>query len=150
MKMIGKFAGLRAVLLMAVALTLSASHAAAESLLQGRFKLPTEAHWGLTVLPAGEYSFTVESVGSFPMVAVRSIDGKCAGMFQAQSISQAKDSGQPVLTLTREGGEMFVSSLAIGEMQVVLEYRIPKVAEAPAMGMSTQPSQPVVVAASHH
>jgi uncharacterized membrane protein len=150
MKMIRNFAWLRAAVLMAVALALSASHAAAGSLLQGRFKLPTEAHWGLTVLPAGEYSFTVESVGSFPMVAVRAIDGKCAGMFQAQSISKAKDSGEPVLTLTREGGEMFVSSLAIGEMEVVLEYRIPKVAEAPTMGMSTQPSQPVVVAASHH
>ncbi len=150
MKMIRNFAWLRAAVLMAVALTLSASHAAAASLLQGRFKLPTEAHWGLTVLPAGEYSFTVESVGSFPMVAVRAIDGKCAGMFLAQSISKAKDFGEPVLTLTREGGEMFVSSLAIGEMEVVLEYRIPKVAEAPTMGMSTQPSPPVVVAASHH
>jgi hypothetical protein len=71
-------------------------------------------------------------------------------MFQAQSISQAKDSGEPVLTLTREGSEMFVTSLSIGEMQVVLEYRVPKVAETPAMGMSTQPSQPVVVAAAHH
>ncbi len=150
MKMMRKFQGLQAVVLMAVALTLSASHVAAESLLRGRFQLPTEAHWGLTVLPAGGYSFTVESVGSFPMVAVRSSDGKCAGIFQAQSISQAKDSGQPVLTLTREGGEMFVSSLALGEMQVVLEYRIPKVAATPAMGMSTQTSPPVVVAASHH
>jgi hypothetical protein len=149
MKMTRKFAWLRAVVLMAAALTLSASHLAAESLLQGRFKLPTEAHWGLTVLPAGEYSFAVQSVGSFPMVSVRSIDGKCAGMFQAQSISQAKDSGEPVLTLTREGSEMFVSSLSIGEMQVVLEYRVPKVAATPALGMATQPS-PVVVAAAHH
>ena len=73
------------------------------------------------------------------MVVVRSIDGKCAAMFQAQSITQAKDSEQSVLTLTREGSEMFVSSLSIGEMQVVFEYRIPKVAAAPALGMSTQP-----------
>ena len=122
MKMIPKFAWLRAVVRMAVALTLSASHAGAESSLQHRFKLSSEAHWGLAVLPAGEYSFTLDSVGSFPMVVVRSIDGKCAGMFQAQSITQAKDSEQSVLTLTREGGEMFVSSLAIGEMQVVVPY----------------------------
>jgi hypothetical protein len=148
MKMIGKFAWLRAGVLMA--LTLSASHAGAESSLQHRFKLPTEAHRGLTVLPAGEYSFTLDTVGSFPTVVVRSIAGKCAALFQAQSIRQANDSGESGLTLTREGGAMFVSSLAIGERQVVLEYPIPKVAEAPALGMSTQPSPPVVVAASPH
>jgi hypothetical protein len=111
--------------------------------------LSSQSHWGLAVLPAGEYSFTLDRVGSFPTVVVRSIDGKCAGMFQAQSITQAKDSEQSVLMLTREGGEMFVSSLALGEMQVVLEFHIPKVAETPAMGMSKPPSQPVVVAASH-
>ena len=150
MKMIRKFAWLRAVVLMAVALTLSASHLAAESLLQGRFKLPTEAHWGLTVLPAGEYSF----IGSVRWVlphGLGSVDRWQVRRHVSGTVHLASQRLRgAVLTLTREGSEMFVSSLSIGEMQVVLEYRIPKVAEAPAMGMSTQPSQPVVVAASHH
>jgi hypothetical protein len=39
----------------------SAGHANAQ-MLQGKFTLPAETRWGQATLPAGEYSFTLDSV----------------------------------------------------------------------------------------
>ena len=148
MKIIRNFALLRAAVLLVLALGLSSSHANAENMLVGSFSLPADTHWGRTVLPAGDYTVTVESEGAFPMVTVRSADGKWAGMFLAQSISETKNSGTPVLTLTREGDGLYVSSLAVGAMQEVLEYRVPKTAEASTIASGQ--SGTVMTAASHH
>lgn len=52
----------------AVLLTLVAGAVAAnaQTYFQGKFQLTTETRWGKAVLPAGQYSFTMDSVQSFP------------------------------------------------------------------------------------
>ena len=36
----------------------------------GRFTLPTEVHWGAAVLPAGDYRFSLDSLGLSPRLYV--------------------------------------------------------------------------------
>jgi hypothetical protein len=139
MKTIRKFAFVRALVLIAGALSLSTSYAAAQAVQRGTFNLPVEAHWGISVLPAGAYSFTVESMSSYPLVTVRSADGKAVGMFVARSVSPSTESGGQLLTLTRRGEEMYVSSLQLSDLQVVLEYSLPKAAQSPAVAGLTEP-----------
>ena len=50
----------------------------------GKFRLQHEVHWGQAVLPAGEYSFTIDSTkDNTPLVVVRSEDGKKAAFVMA-------------------------------------------------------------------
>jgi hypothetical protein len=48
----------------------SAGHANAQ-MLQGKFTLPTEVRWGQATLPAGEYSFTLDSVDRYCPLRIR-------------------------------------------------------------------------------
>ena len=138
MKTIGKFSF--AVMLLAVGLSLSTSRAAAQSLISGTFKLPMQAHWGMAVLPAGDYSFTVEIHGSGPMVAIRDAEGKCTGMFFPRSVTQVTESQTQTLLLTRVGETAFVSSFQLGAVGMNLDYGVPKesstVAELPSQHTS--------------
>ncbi len=136
MKTIRKFA--LVLPLMAAALSLSVSHAAAQSIERGAFTLPVEARWGSAVLPAGSYEFSVDTAGAHPLVMVRSADGKIAGMFLARSISSPKTEDSQVLTLTKLGDTMYVSSLQLIDMGV-LEYSAPKVAASPTVAGLTTP-----------
>jgi hypothetical protein len=145
MKTIGKFSF--AVMLLAAGLGLSASSAAAQSIASGTFKLPVQAHWGMAVLPAGDYSFAVEIRGSGPMVSIRTAEGKCAGLFFSRSVTEVAESGSQSLTLTRLGDEAFVSSFHLGTIGMVLDYNVPKEASMVA-GLSAPPtSSPVITAA---
>ena len=65
--------------------------------LQGRFHLPSEAHWGQAVLPAGDYTFTVDlTKDATPLVVVRSADGKSAAFALATSTSTSEPGGSYV------------------------------------------------------
>jgi hypothetical protein len=135
MKNIGKFSF--AVLLLAVSLGFSAPQAAADSMLSGTFKLPMQAHWGTAVLPAGDYSYTVEMHGSGPVVAIRTADGKCSGLFFARSVSTVAESGVQSLTLTHVGTDTFVSSFQLGAIGLSLDYSMPKQVTAIAQKAAT-------------
>jgi|SRR5271165_7306683 len=128
MKALGKFSF--AVVLLALGLSFSTPRAVAQSLISGSFKLPVEAHWGLAVLPAGDYSFAVDMHGIGPMVTLRQADGKCVGLFFARSTTQIAESGTQSLVLTRSGEGMFVSSFHLGEIGLALDYNLPKSVEA--------------------
>jgi hypothetical protein len=123
MKTIGKFSF--ALLLLAVTFGFT-SQVAAESMLTGDFKLPLQTHWGLAVLPAGDYTYAVEMHGTGPVVAVRSVDGKCVGMFIARAINPIEESGSQTLMITRVGDEAFVSSFNLGRVGLSLNYGVPK------------------------
>ena len=41
----------------------------------GRFTLPHQVRWQNAIVPAGDYSFTLQSVGSSEMLTLRKISG---------------------------------------------------------------------------
>jgi hypothetical protein len=132
MTAIRRFSFLQALALSVLALGLSATPAAAQSV-TGTFKLPMAAKWGTSFLPAGEYSYSAEISNGMPLVTVRSVDTKWAQMFLAQSVSAEDDSKPATLELTRQGDTLYVSSISARGMGLVFNYALPKVVEAPAV-----------------
>jgi hypothetical protein len=132
MTAIRRFSFLQALALSVLALGLSATPAAAQSV-TGTFKLPMAAKWGTSFLPAGEYSYSAEISNGMPIVTVRSVDTKWAQMFLAQSVSAEDDSKPATLELTRQGDTLYVSSISARGMGLVFNYALPKVVEAPAV-----------------
>jgi hypothetical protein len=120
-----------------------AGHANAQ-VFRGRFTLPFQARWGQATLPAGDYSFTLDSVG--PTCTLHLYRGKNGvGMILAQSYDKSY-SGHAVLTV--EQGT--VRTLRLPELGIVLQYmpQRPKHLTAPEEWQLAQ-FVPVVAAARY-
>ena len=98
------------------------------------------------MLPAGEYSFKVETEAGFTLVTVRSEDGKWGAMFPVRFQTQAPDSEDRGLVLTRRGEDFFVTSLQLGDLGLVLGYNIPKTVEARSIAALTRAPGATVLA----
>jgi len=68
---------------------------------QGKFKLPVEAHWGLAVLPPGDYTFTLDHATANGMIIVRG-QGKAAIIPATAGISLSKITEQSELVLVNK------------------------------------------------
>ena len=111
------FTLLRAVLLGTVGL--SSSLAGAQS---GTFKLPTQARWGNVSLPAGDYSYSVETEPVGKITTIRSQEGKWGAMVLAQSVSEPLTVNNQ-LVLTKRGEQLYVSALCLKDPGMVLNYQ---------------------------
>jgi hypothetical protein len=61
---------------------------------EGKFQLQNEVRWGLAVLPAGEYSFTIDwTMDDKPLAVVRSTNGKKAVFALATATAGAEPGG---------------------------------------------------------
>jgi hypothetical protein len=92
-----------------------AGHANAQ-VFQGKFTLPFQARWGQATLPAGDYSFTLDSVDMKSRLRIFH-DRNVVDMIVAQSYDTT-DSGRAELTV--EQGT--VRSLRLPELGIILQY----------------------------
>jgi len=92
-----------------------AGHANAQ-VFQGKFTLPSQARWGQATLPAGDYSFTLDSVDMKSRLRIFH-DRNVVDMIVAQSYDTT-DSGRAELTV--EQGT--VRSLRLPELGIILQY----------------------------
>ncbi|MFZ0519612.1 MAG: hypothetical protein WAL95_01230 [Candidatus Acidiferrales bacterium] len=92
----------------------------------GRFTLTSEAHWGRTVLPPGEYTYSISAEDVMPMVIVRSAKGDIGAFIFPTSISDARKGEMDNLVLEKTNDGMVVTSLYVKDKGVVLHYRMPK------------------------
>jgi|SRR5208337_2163368 len=93
----------------------NAGHASAQ-VFQGKFTLPFEARWGQATLPAGDYSFTLDSVRKTCALRLHRGNNNVALI-----LSQAQDenySGQAKLTVVAGT----VRALSLPGIGLVLEY----------------------------
>jgi len=114
---------LRVLALVALAAVLAPRVASAQDE-TGKFTLPTEVHWGAATLPAGDYSFSVESSTPLPRLYVYRESNPSGGyMFiaRAQDIVPAI-SEQDHLVLEQEDGEAFVTALQLESKGLVLHF----------------------------
>jgi hypothetical protein len=106
-----------------VALCASANSATAQAF-KGTFTLPEETRWNNVALPAGDYSFVLQSSA---MPARISLDGPNGGAFILTSASDRKDSGQSsVMTIEHRGGACFVTDIYLADLGLHLRYKAPK------------------------
>jgi hypothetical protein len=123
MKSMHSFSFIWAVLLTALAVVPTSAHAQSAA---GRFTLPSEAHWGRAVLPAGDYSYSIGYAGASTLVYVRGANGSPGAMILASSIVAADDySGHSRLLLTRKGDTLFVTSLHLPTLGLVMDFPTP-------------------------
>src|ERR1700740_31562 len=101
----------------------SAIPAAAQNKIQGRFTLSHEIRWQNANLPAGDYTFVMESSSrTSPMV----VTGPNGSVFQLPSvISQTKAGNRSALILERRGGMYVVSEMDLAQVGLKIQYRVP-------------------------
>ncbi|HME00900.1 MAG TPA: hypothetical protein VKM93_26765 [Terriglobia bacterium] len=98
-----------------LAACLNAGHASAQ-VFQGKFTLPFQARWGEAALPAGDYSFALDSTtGACTLRLYR--QGKGVALIMAQGQSK-NDSGTAALIVVRGT----VRTLSLPKIGTVLQY----------------------------
>jgi hypothetical protein len=101
-----------------------ANTATAQARYQGRFTLPEEVRWQGRVMPAGEYTFSLNSVSLSAMLTLQGPSGRL--FIPTAGFSDAVTGKKSSLTIQHRGGARFVSELYLAELGVGLCYLVPK------------------------
>jgi hypothetical protein len=106
-----------------LATCLSASSAqtgsAFEGKFEGKFTLPYEAHWGEAVLPAGDYLFSLPTIGVPAMVIVQDAKSGRTVALVAPAIRQDSAEGESALFVGTRGAQRVIYSLRVSQLGVV-------------------------------
>ena len=107
-----------------IAICASASSASAQNAFQGKFTLPNDVRWANTSLPAGDYTF---SLNSRTMPGRVFLQGPNGGAFILTSVIDNRHEGDSSrLTIEHRGGVSFVRSMYLADLGVELKYRAPE------------------------
>ena len=107
-----------------IAICASASSASAQNAFQGKFTLPNDVRWANTSLPAGDYTF---SLNSRTMPGRVFLQGPNGGAFILTSVIDNRHEGDSSrLTIEHRGGVSFVRSMYLADLGVELTYSVPK------------------------
>jgi hypothetical protein len=117
----------------------------AQTALHGKFQLTSAARWGKAVLPAGEYSFTIESSQKPVRIVIQSADGKTSAMQLAQSTSDASLGGN-YLFITGSGADRTVRSMNLPSLGTSLIYQPLTTRERETLYSSASQTVPVQIA----
>ena len=93
---------------------------------QGTFTLPFEAKWGLATLPAGDYSFKLDTASGPHIATVRQGQRYVALINANAGDTRGKVTGPSALIIVRRGRTGFVRTLRLAEAGRTLEYLPPK------------------------
>lgn len=131
--------------LLGAALCSSASLASAQSAIKGEFTLPTEVRWGQAVLPAGQYSFDLQSIRAPEVIHVRG-EGKNV-LVMASGESALPSTTDSALVLAQNGATNVVRSLRLAPLGMTLHYT-PHKGEVQSVAMATGSTQRIPVRVS--
>jgi hypothetical protein len=92
---------------------------------QGKFTLSNEVRWQDTVLPAGDYSFSMESVAAPAQILLRGPNG--AHFIFSAGRSEDQMAQQSFLTIVRRGDSGYVRELYLAPLGVHFTYSVPKI-----------------------
>jgi hypothetical protein len=93
----------------------------AQIALHGKFQLASETRWGKAVLPAGNYSFTIDSTQLPVRIVIQSTDGKTGAIAQAETSVNAAPGGS-YLFITGSGSDSTVRSMNLPQLGMSLIY----------------------------
>lgn len=116
-----RFCGLFALALLAISTIPTVASAQA---FRGKFTLPFSARWGGIDLPAGEYSFTADSLTNSTMVTVEH-DGEYLGRVMIAGVSYNTPYNTSQLVAVPVGNSYRITVLRL-EHQCVMSFPIPK------------------------
>jgi hypothetical protein len=107
-----------------IAICASAGSASAQNAFQGKFILANDVRWANASLPAGDYTFSLNS----PTMPGRVfLQGPNGGVFILTTVIDNRHEGDSSrLTVEHRGGVSFVRSMYLAELGVELTYSVPK------------------------
>lgn len=90
----------------------------------GKFSLKHPVRWGSVVMPAGDYTYSLEHHAS-AMLLVRNANGQPGFLVMAKSVSSANDLQPDRLILQRDGNDWFVRSIVLSSIGETLHFPVP-------------------------
>jgi hypothetical protein len=118
--------------LVALALSSSSGVAKAQSAYEGKFALPFEAHWGIAVLPAGDYTISMQSANAPYFLYIRG-EGKTA-IIMANTANTKTVSDDSHLSVVNTGGSQAITELEAGQLGLIFVYPVSKSQMKPMVG----------------
>lgn len=112
--------------LAALAACLTPASLRAQTVFKGSFTLPVETRWGTAVLPAGTYSFTMQSATESSLTAVRDEQGQPVMITSSYGTSEGKASDASQLIVLRSSGKVTVRALYLQPLGMTFYYPLPK------------------------
>jgi hypothetical protein len=94
----------------------------------GKFALPYAVKWHEATLPAGEYSFRLQSSALPAIIEVRGPNG--TQMIMATAIDRKERTEESSMTIEWHGEQPFVRDLNIGHLGLQVIYSVPKASES--------------------
>ncbi|MGA8272013.1 MAG: hypothetical protein WB919_10695 [Candidatus Sulfotelmatobacter sp.] len=93
----------------------------------GTFTLPHEVHWQNAIVPAGDYKFTLQSMGPSEMLKLRKISGAPASfmLLVNDTATAPQDSAPASLIINSKLGERYVSAMNLPMFEVTLHFATP-------------------------
>jgi hypothetical protein len=88
--------------------------------------LPVEAQWGQVVLPAGEYSFTLDHGTVGGIVTLREETGRAVGYIRSAGTDDRQTFDRSELVLVLSGGNYIVRAVRLADLGITIEYSVPK------------------------
>ena len=97
----------------------------AQGFVSGEFKLSQEVRWENSVLPMGEYEYSVDSRKSPSVVRVQQKDGGFSGVFTPRSFLRREQPGGSGIVLAADGSETYVTSISLQKLGGELIFSAP-------------------------
>ena len=126
------------------AICASAVPASAQSASAGSFTLPNDVRWQGATLPAGDYTFRMDSVATPNRII---LDGP-NGYESVSAIVADKDArgGKSSLTIVRHGSRAFVHDLYLAKIGLRLQYHVPKAPKEKQLAQGPVTTEHILVA----
>lgn len=93
----------------------------AQDAFDGKFQLSSEVRWGLAVLPAGEYNFSLESTRHPFKILIYRADRNVSAMVES-SVSEDARPGGSFLSISEYGSKRAVRSLNLPQLKMSLIF----------------------------
>ncbi len=113
--------------LIAFAVCLFSVPLSAQTVAKGEFDLPCPAKWGLADLPAGHYTFVLDSTAKQGKLILRG--AKSAPIIHASVVDDHDPVDRNELIMIRSGKTGYVYALRLAELGVTLRYSMPRYAK---------------------
>jgi len=123
-----------------------AGPAAAQNACTGNFTLPNDVRWNGSVLPAGEYSFVLESASLPAKLELRGPNG--AQILMSPGQSRRKDSQRSFMAIERRHGSGYVRELYLAPIGVHFFYHVPKPPKEELLAQETPTTEHVLISAT--
>lgn len=129
-----------------LAAALAAFGAGPENACQGKFSLPVEAQWRHFIVPAGDYTFTLDRVTQDAILTLRS-ENHTFMILHVATLNYQED-GNSVLHLRRVNGKWRVMQLDLAPVGLAFTYyHMPKESKAERLTANRDPARTIRVTA---